>query len=127
MSGKAEVITSSEFSLVTDRKSINILFNKRLIPPKRNDDWDEISPGWDTSHIANTKQEPRVSAIIASFVVDVQNQQNYIAQEAIFQRAGNSEGCIGIDYDGKKDSDLYDLEWASRPRRRTCGLIDLPI
>ena len=26
MSGKAEVITSSEFSLVTDRKSSNILF-----------------------------------------------------------------------------------------------------
>ena len=65
---------------------------------------------------------PKVSAIIASFVVDVQNQQNYIAHEAIFQRAGNSEGCIGIDYDGKKDSDLYDLEWASRPRRRTCDL-----
>ena len=45
---------------------------------------------------------PRVSAIIASFVVDVQNQQNYIAHEAILQRAGNSEGCNGIDYDGKR-------------------------
>ena len=59
---------------------------------------------------------PRVSAI-AAFVVDVQNQQNDIAHEALFQRAGNSEGCNGIDYDGKKDTDLYDLEWASRPRR----------
>ena len=28
MSGKAEVITSSEFALVTDRKRINILFTK---------------------------------------------------------------------------------------------------
>ena len=40
------------------------------------------------------------SAIIASFVVNVQNQQNYISHEAILQRAGNSEGCNGIDYDG---------------------------
>ena len=48
---------------------------------------------------------PRVSAI-AAFVVDVQNQQNHIAYQALFQRAGNSEGCIGIDYDGKKDKDL---------------------
>ena len=71
-----------------------------VIPPKRNDDGDEISPGRDTSPIANTKQVPRVSAIIASFVVNVQNQQNYIAHEAILQRAGNSEGCNGIDYDG---------------------------
>ena len=52
---------------------------------------------------------PRVSAIIASFMVYVQNQQNDIAHEALFQRAGNSEGCNGIDYDGKKDTDLYDL------------------
>ena len=52
------------------------------------------------------KQVPRVSAI-ASFVVDVQNQQNHIAQEALFQRAGNSEGCNGIDYDSKKDTYLY--------------------
>ncbi len=37
----------------------------------------------------------RVSAI-AAFVVDVQNQQNHIAQEAVFQRAGNSTN--GIDY-----------------------------
>ena len=27
----------------------------------------------------------------------------YIAHEALFQRACNSEGCNGIDYDGKKD------------------------
>ena len=46
---------------------------------------------------------PRVSAI-ATFVVDVQNQQNHIAHEAVFQRAGNSTN--GIDYDGKKDTDL---------------------
>ena len=38
---------------------------------------------------------PRVSAI-ATFVVDVQNQQNHIAHEAVFQRAGNSTN--GIDY-----------------------------
>ena len=30
---------------------------------------------------------PRVSAIIASFMVYVQNQQNDIAHEALFQRA----------------------------------------
>ena len=39
MSGKAEVITSSEFDQVTDRKIINILFTKstklRLNPKKR--------------------------------------------------------------------------------------------
>ena len=55
--------------------------------------------------IANTKQVPRVSAI-AAFMVDVQNQQTLTAHEALFQRAGNSEGCNGIDYDGKKDTDL---------------------
>ena len=53
------------------------------------------------SPIANTKQVPRVSAI-ASFVVDEQNQHNHIAQEALFQRAGYSEGCNGIYDDGKK-------------------------
>ena len=63
------------------------------------------------SPIANTKQVPRVSAI-AAFVVDVQNQQNHIAHQALFQRAGNSEGCSGIDNDSKKDTDLYDMEWA---------------
>ena len=47
----------------------------------------------------------------------MQNQQNDIAHEALFQRAGNSEDSNGIDYDDKKDTDLYDLEWASRPRR----------
>ena len=40
-------------------------------------------------------------AAIASFVVDVQKQQNHIAHEALFQtpfqRGGNSEGCNGID------------------------------
>ena len=46
---------------------------------------------------------PRASAI-AAFVVDVRNQQNHIVHEALFQRAGNSEGCNGIDYDGKKDT-----------------------
>ena len=55
---------------------------------------------------------PRVSAI-PSFVVDVQNQQNHFAHEELFQRAGNSEGCSGIDDDGKKVTDLYDMEWAS--------------
>ena len=54
---------------------------------------------------------------IASFAVDGQNQQNHIAHAAIFQRAGNSEGCKGIDDDGKKDTDLYDMEWASQSRR----------
>ena len=59
---------------------------------------------------------PRVSAI-AAFVVDVPNQQNHIAHQALFQRAGNSEGCSGIDNDtvfadSKKDTDLYDMEWA---------------
>ena len=39
-----------------------------------------------------------------SWQVDVQNQQNHIAHEAVFQRAGNSTN--GIDYDGKKDTDL---------------------
>ena len=48
---------------------------------------------------------PNVSAI-AAFVVDVQNQQTDIAHEALFQRAGNSEVCNGIDYDGKKDTYL---------------------
>ena len=52
------------------------------------------------------KQVPRVSAI-ASFVVDEQNQQNHIAHEALFQRTGNSECYNGIDYGGKKDTDLY--------------------
>ena len=52
---------------------------------------------------------PRVSAI-AAFVVDVQNQQNHIAHQALFQRAGNSEGCSGIDNDSKKDTDVYDME-----------------
>ena len=47
------------------------------------------------------KQVPRVSAI-ASFVVDVQNQQNHNTHEALFLRASNSEGCNGIDYDGKR-------------------------
>ena len=56
---------------------------------------------------------PRVSAI-AAFVVDVQNQQNHIAHQALFQRAGNSEGCSGIDNDIKKDIDVYDMEWAIR-------------
>ena len=54
-----------------------------------------------TSPIANTKQVPRFSAI-AAFVVDVQYQQTHIAHVALFQRAGNSEGCNGIYYDGKK-------------------------
>ena len=58
-----------------------------------------------TSPITNTKQVPKVSAI-AAFVVDVQNQQTDIAHEALFQRAGNSEVCNGIDYDGKKDTYL---------------------
>ena len=44
---------------------------------------------------------PRFSAI-AAFVVDVQYQQTHIAHVALFQRAGNSEGCNGIYYDGKK-------------------------
>ena len=36
-------------------------------------------------------------------MVDEQNQQNHIAHEALFQRAGNSdEGCNGIDYGGKR-------------------------
>ena len=48
---------------------------------------------------------PRASAI-AAFVVDVRNQQNHILHEALFQRAGNSEGCNGIDYDGKKDTSV---------------------
>ena len=65
------------------------------------------------SPIANMKQVPRVSAI-ASFVVD---EQNHIAHEALFQRTGNSECYNGIDYDGKKDTDLYGTEWASQPRR----------
>ena len=55
------------------------------------------------------KQVPRVSAI-ASFVVDEQNQQNHIAHEALFQRTGNSECYNGIDYGGKKDTDLYGTE-----------------
>ena len=58
-----------------------------------------------TSPIANTKQVPRVSAI-AAFVVDVQNQQTHIAHEALFQRVVTTEGCNGIYYDGKKDTDL---------------------
>ncbi len=57
---------------------------------------------------------PRVSAI-ASSVIDVQNQHNHIAHQALLQRAGNSEGCSGIDNDSKKDTDLYDMEWAIRP------------
>ena len=40
----------------------------------------------------------------------MQNQQNHIAHEALFQRANNSEGCNGIDYDGKKDTYLY-MAW----------------
>ena len=64
------------------------------------------------SPIANMKQVPRVSAI-ASFVVDEQNQQNHIAHEAVFQ----SECFNGIDYGGKKHTDLYGTEWASQPRR----------
>ena len=43
-----------------------------------------------TSRVASTNQVSRVSAI-ATFVIDVQNQQNHIAHEALFQRAGNSE------------------------------------
>ena len=70
------------------------------------------------SPIANMKQVPRVSAI-ASFVVDEQNHQNHIAHEALFQRTSNtnSECYNGIDYGGKKDTDLYGTEWASQPRR----------
>ena len=68
------------------------------------------------------KQVPRVSAI-ASFVVDEPNQQNHIAHQALFQRTGNSECYNGIDYGGKKDTDLYGTEWASQPTRWTCGLI----
>ena len=68
------------------------------------------------SPIANMKQVPRVSAI-ASFVVDEPNQQNHIAHEALFQRTGNSECYNGIDYGGKKDTDLYGTEWVSQPRR----------
>ena len=56
------------------------------------------------------KQVPRVSAI-ASFVVDERNQQNHIAHEALFQRTGNSECYNGIDYGGKKDTDLYIYIW----------------
>ena len=52
-----------------------------------------------------TQSRCPVSAI-AAFVVDVQNQQTHIAHEALFQRAGNSEGCRGIDYGGKKDTAL---------------------
>ena len=60
------------------------------------------------SPIANMKQVPRVSAI-ASFVVDEPNQQNHIAHEALLQRTGNSECYNGIDYGGKKDTDLYGM------------------
>ena len=62
---------------------------------------------------------PRVFAI-ASFVVDEQNQQNHIiAHEALFQRTGNSECYNGIDYGGKKDTDLYGTESvASRQGRQ---------
>ena len=63
------------------------------------------------SPIANMKQVPRVSAI-ASFVVDEPLQKNHIAHEALFQRTGNSECYDGIDYGGKKDTDLYGTEWA---------------
>ena len=41
--------------------------------------------------------------MVASFVVDEQNQQNHIAHEALFQRTGNSECYNGIDYGAKKD------------------------
>ena len=68
MSDEAEVITSSEFALVTDRKRIDILF-KKPTQFNLNDDWDEISPGRDTSPNANTKQVPRVSANISSNMV----------------------------------------------------------
>ena len=39
---------------------------------------------------------------MAAFVVDVQNQQNHIAYQALFQRAGNSDGCSGIDNNSKR-------------------------
>ena len=45
------------------------------------------------------------------------DEQNHIAHEALFQRTGNSECYNGIDYGGKKDTDLYGTEWASQPRR----------
>ena len=31
-----------------------------------------------------------------------------------FKELVNSEGCSGIDNDNKKDTDLYDMEWAIR-------------
>ena len=53
---------------------------------------------------------PRVSAI-AAFVVDVQNQQNHIAHQALFQRAGNSEGCSGIDNDTDSKKAQICMTW----------------
>ena len=49
---------------------------------------------------------PRVSAI-AAFVVDVQNQQNNIAHQALFQRAGNS----GIDNDTDSKRTQICMTW----------------
>ena len=45
---------------------------------------------------------------------DVQNHQNHIAHQALLQRAGNVKVAVELIMIVKKDTDLYDMEWAIR-------------